>query len=331
MPRMYGEKGRLGYLGASIVHLSLLIILSGGIISLITGLRGHITLFEGESVKEAVVAGGLLFPLGFEIELDSFKVEFYEDFHDRPKSYNSMVTVTFPDGSVLNKDIRVNDPLMLNNMTIFQSSYGVSDEQMNTSASDDTARVAVLLKGMPETVPPIVTFDMRMGEEYTIPGFGDSITVRLDELHSNFRRSTQSSVERNPAVKIAVMVNGTERWSVYSFKNFPGLNMPMYDDILFAFTMLDIRTGISETGRDKNERYYTVLGFMRDRGIPFMWVGAVCMMIGLFSSFYIRPRRIFVIEEDGRIHIGAQVKGDSESFRDFIDRTLKRANVDNNY
>jgi len=133
----------------------------------------------------------------------------------------------------------------------------------------------------------------------------------------------------NPAVKIDVMVNGDRRWSVYTFKNYPEVNMPMHDDIAFTFSMLDIKSVGSEANVEENIRYYTVLGFMRDRGIPFMWAGAVCMMLGLFFSFYVRPRRIWVLEKDGTLLIGAAVKGDSEPFGNFVKQTIRHTDIVN--
>ena len=54
-----------------------------------------------------------------------------------------------------------------------------------------------------------------------------------------------------------------------------------------------------------------------------MWIGAILMMLGLSLSFYIRPKRIWVLEKKDTILIGAKTKGDSESIRDFINKTIK--------
>ncbi len=320
--RLFGEKGRWGYLGAFIVHLSLLILLVGGIISLVTSLRGQITLKEGMATDSVIISSERLIPLGFEIQLDRFDVQFYERFPGRPKSYTSSVTVTLPDGEKRKKDIRVNDPLILNNFTVFQSNYGVNNDSQIISTPDDTARVAVSLKGAPENMPPIVTLDMVMGKEYIVPGFGDSITVQLGELYHNFKRSSSVSGEQNPAVKMDILVNGVQRWSVYAFKNFPGLNMPISDDIIFSFSMIDIRTS-SDKIPVMETTYYTVLGVVKDRGASVIWVGSVCMMLGLFLSFYIRPRRLWVVEEEGKMSLGAVVKGNPEEFRHFVKEITK--------
>ncbi|MBT4482636.1 MAG: hypothetical protein HOC71_03050, partial [Candidatus Latescibacteria bacterium] len=213
-------------------------------------------------------------------------------------------------------DIRVNKPLMLDNFTIHQSSYGISEHR-----NYDTARVEVRLKDVPETIPPVITLDMILGEEYTIPGFNDSLKVRLAEVHGNFKKAASISGEENPAVRIDVMTFEQKRWSIYAFKNFPGLNMPMHDDLRVVFALLDISVSGSEKGEEG--AYYTVLGVVRDRGIPAIVAGAICMMLGLFLSFYVWPRRVWVLEENGTIHIGGTAKRAQELFRVFVKKTVK--------
>jgi len=327
--RLFGAKGTLGYLGAFTVHASLLIFLAGGMTSLMTGFRGYIKLGEGESTDAVILSETLSVPLGFEIALDSFEVSFYEDFPGRPKSYVSSVTVTRPDGESFKKDIMVNTPLMIDNFTIYQSSYGVDESSAGAAALDDTARVAVRLKGTPETMPPIVTLDMVRGETYAVPGFGDSITVELAELHRDFKISDGGSGGENPATLIDVMVNGAERWGVYAFRNFPGLNMPMFDDLMLSFTLTDLLYGGGAPPVPGEKSYYTVLGVVSDRGIPLMWTGAAVMMIGLFLSFYLRPRRVWALDRDGTVIVGGTVKGNPDSFRGFVRSTVSKISREN--
>lgn len=322
--RRFGEKGTAGFFGSTFVHLGLMIIFIGGMVSLVAGKRGGIVLDEGEQTSLAVIANDRKIPLGFTVALDSFRVEFYKSHPDRPKSYTSSVTVTRADSSSFKKDIKVNHPLMLNGFTLYQSSYGLSERTKSAEGAADTAKVEIRLRGSSSRMPPVATVDMVQGGVYTVPGFGDSITVRLAELHRSFRMG--GPVESaNPAVKLDILVHGETRWSVYAFKNYPGLNMPMYQDNDFSFAMLDIRTGAQSSGADLTPRYFTVLGAVRDRGIPLVWGGAALMMIGLLLSFTIRPRRIWVIEEAGTVHIGAWTMGAIDSFRSTVETVVKRA------
>jgi cytochrome c biogenesis protein len=284
--------------------------------------RGAIVLEPGQTADSAELSDGSKIPLGFEITLDRFTVEFYRDHPGRPKSYVSAVTVTEPGTPPYQRDIRVNHPLMLHGVTVYQSSYGESESEfVQSAAGNDTVTVAVSLKAAPDGVPPIATFAMTRGSLYTVPGFGDSIQIGVSEIFRDFKRVQSVSGETNPAVFLDVVVHGEIRWQVYAFQRFPGLNMPMADDLDLVFTMQGLSGG-AETAEDKAAEYYTVLGVVRDRGIPLMWLGAVLMIAGLFLSFYIRPRRIWALDDGGRILIGGSSKGNTTDLKNFIERTV---------
>lgn len=320
---LYGEKGRFGRLGATVVHISLLFLLAGGMVTLLTGLRGQIVLETGQAAATARLADGSDIPLGFVIQLDRFDVEFYESHPGRPKSFLSAVTVTPDGGESFPRDIRVNHPLDLNGFTVYQSSYGVAKPQAPVSSANDSATVAITLKGMPDDMPPLTTVTLAAGDNISVPGFGDSLSVRVDEVLRDFRRGGMQGGNANPAVRMSVLVHGEQRWQVFAFRNFPGLNMPMHQDLDLLFNMKDITIDENipvETGPGE---FYTVLGVSRDRGIPIVWAGALLMMVGLVLSFYIRPRRVCVVEDNGSVIIGASGKGDISSFRVFVENTVK--------
>ncbi|MFC1538811.1 cytochrome c biogenesis protein ResB [Candidatus Latescibacterota bacterium] len=315
--RLFGEKGKFGYTGSTLVHISLLLFLAGGLASMITGQRGYILLEKGQSSSEVTLFDNTTIPLGFEVKLNDFTVEFYKDFQFRPKSYASNVTVTIPGGQIFEKEIRVNHPLMRNGFTVYQSSYGDANEIRSVASENDTALVEVKIAGSSEGMPPITTLEMVMGETYTIPGFGDSVKVTLSELHLDFQRMQSVSNEPNPAMKIDVMINDEIRWSVYAFENFPGMNMPMSEDLEFLFVLKDIKTA-----QRMGTEYYSVLGVVKDRGIPIMWSAAILIMLGLTFSFYIKPKRIWVLNDSGRILIGGITKGDSEPLQKLVNKAI---------
>jgi cytochrome c biogenesis protein ResB len=320
--RLFGEKRWFGYLGSSLVHLSILILLAGGMVSLASGKRASLVLENGQIKTSAELPDGSMIPLGFTVRLDSFTVAFYDKYPGRPKSYTSSVTVTPLHGAPFKKDIRVNHPLMFQGLTVFQSSYGRPENNPAVSSVSDTVRIEVRLKGSPEKMPPLVTWDMTLGVEKSVPGFGDSISVRLSEIHRDLQMGGPSG-KANPAVKLDVIVHGNISWSVYAFQNFPGLNMPMNPNANLTFSLLDMRTGGAPPSTEMSPGYYTVLGVVRDRGLPLMGFGALLIMAGFFLSFYYRPKRLWVLEEEGKIYIGAQVKGDMEPFRDWIKNCIK--------
>ena len=323
--RLYGEKWRVGYLGSSIVHISLLIFLTGGMISLVTGKKGSIVLEKGETVSEVTLTDKSTIPLGVDLTLDHFHVEFYENFPGRPKEFTSTVTVKEPDSEPYQYEIQVNHPLLVNGFTLYQSSYGESAQPLQVSAENDTVTVSIRLKAAPAEVPPVAVIDMVFGELYPVPGSGDSLKISIEELHRDFRRAQSVSGDTNPAVKLNVHVRDEIRWSVYAFQNFRGMNMPMADDLNILFGMDALKMGESESHADhSHEEYYTVLGATVDKGANLMWFGSAAMIAGMFFSFYVRPKRIWVYDDNGKVMIGAVAKGDSGPLRKFIKETIAK-------
>ncbi len=316
--RLFGQKGQIGFMGSTLVHISLLLFLAGGLVSLITGQRGYIMLEKGQSSSEVTLYDDTVIPLGFEIRLNEFTVEFYENFQARPKSYQSDVTVTMPGEQPYDTKIRVNHPIMRNGFTVYQSSYGNMDDIRSIAAENDTAIVVVKPAGADKDIPPLATIPMVMGETYTIPGFGDDITLSLSEMHLDFRQMQMASNMPNPAMKIDVNEDGELKWSVYAFKNFPGMNMPMSDDLKFLFELQDIRTG----PRAANE-YYTVLGVVKDKGVGIMWAAALVLIFGMLFSFYVRPKRIWVLDTGNNILIGGSAKGNPDTLKKIVKNAIK--------
>jgi cytochrome c biogenesis protein len=316
--RLFGQKGQLGYMGSTLVHISLLLFLAGGLVSLITGQRGYIMLEKGQSSSEVTLFDNTTIPLGFEVQLNEFTVEFYENFQSRPKTYKSNLTVTMPGEQPYEKDISVNHPIMWNGFTVYQSSYGQADDVRSVAAPGDTAHVEIKPAGATGDIPPLATIEMVMGETYTIPGFSDELKISLAELHLDFKRMQSGSNMPNPAMKIDVTDNGELKWSVYAFQNFPGMNMPMSEDLRFLFEL----KGIHKGPKTESE-YYSVLGVVKDSGISVMWAASLLMMVGLAFSFYIRPKRVWALNNNGRILIGGTAKGDSDPLRKIVDKAIK--------
>lgn len=102
--------------GPDILHIGLLILIVGGIISFSGRKEGMVRLAAGESVA---------LPGGEVLHLLEFSDERYED--GRPKDWTSLVNLE-KEGTVVrdNVKIRVNKPLRIGAITIYQSSYSAA-------------------------------------------------------------------------------------------------------------------------------------------------------------------------------------------------------------
>ncbi|MCD6184800.1 MAG: cytochrome c biogenesis protein ResB [Deltaproteobacteria bacterium] len=122
---IFAEKGRWTRLGVYCVHLSILLLLLGGLIGSIFGFEGRVNITEGETAQNIrLTPTGAKHKLDFAIKCDFFKVNFYDS--GAPKEYRSGLTLIEDGKPVLQKEIKVNTPLRYKGINIFQSSYGSS-------------------------------------------------------------------------------------------------------------------------------------------------------------------------------------------------------------
>ena len=107
---IYGEKGRLSRLGVYIVHLSVILLLIGGLVGSFFGFAGYVNIAEGEATDTIRIRNtGQIHRLDFQIRCDDFNLTLYDT--GAPKEYRSALTLLEGGQVVKQKDIIVNDPL----------------------------------------------------------------------------------------------------------------------------------------------------------------------------------------------------------------------------
>ena len=82
---LYAERGRYARLGMIGIHVSILLILAGGLIGAIWGFGGEMRIDEGASSNTVELSGGGIRVLPFAIGCDDFSVSFYEN--GMPREY----------------------------------------------------------------------------------------------------------------------------------------------------------------------------------------------------------------------------------------------------
>jgi cytochrome c biogenesis protein len=117
------ERGRFRPLGPYLIHLSLLLILAGALLGKFWGQDGRLMLLEGETAKAFVLKDNREAPLGFEMRLDKFLVEFYQQ-QGVPAEFRSDLSFIENDQEVSQAACRVNYPVTFGGLTFYQSSYG---------------------------------------------------------------------------------------------------------------------------------------------------------------------------------------------------------------
>jgi cytochrome c biogenesis protein len=114
-------------LGPDLIHAGILILMIGGIISLIWKVEGYIYLSKGEYAE---------LPDGYRLFLDSFEYTTYDD--GRPRDYVSSVEVRQHDEKPMNFDIRVNKPLKIGKLRIYQDSYSSTSTVILTDETGES-------------------------------------------------------------------------------------------------------------------------------------------------------------------------------------------------
>lgn len=116
--------------GTIIIHLSIMLILTGGLVGALWGKRGDMGIREGEArdsfyteTDNVITESGI----PFKIRLVDFTLETYEQDESQIKDFKSLLEIIEGDSVVLSKTIEVNDPLKYKGFAIYQANYNPED------------------------------------------------------------------------------------------------------------------------------------------------------------------------------------------------------------
>ena len=257
------EKGRWTRLGVYTVHLSVILLLLGGLIGSIFGFEGFINIPEGETVNSIRLRKTeQIHNLDFAIRCDDFSVSFYET--GTPKEFRSTLSIIEDGRSVLQKDIIVNDPLRYKGINLFQANYGMlpPDEITLNIMSRETGMVYKKKTkiGMPIVLP-------EGAGTFVIKEHRNSFIYKGIALGETF---------------IGIL-NGKDGSSIDIMLplNFAGFDKMRKGDLNFSVA-------------DYDNRYYTGLQVTRDPGVLVVYSGFVVMIIGCFVTFFMSHQRLCV-------------------------------------
>jgi cytochrome c biogenesis protein len=282
---LYAEKWRWTRLGVYIVHLSVLLLLVGGLIGSIFGFEGFVNIPEGETFNQIRIRNSnQSYPLNFEIRCDDFDVTFYDN--KMPKEFRSTLTILEQGKPVLQKDIIVNDPLRYKGINFFQSSYGQMPAQAQTVKIPREITLTFTFKQTGKTH----SIKSRIGEPIDIPGGLGKFTLTEFKKSYNFRGqdlgdTLMGILKQNDGVDIEVALP-------LRFPSFdrmgPIFDKRRRDDLFISVSGLETPRQAPET------RYYTGLQVTRDPGVWVVYSGFILMIIGCYVTFFMSHQRIVV-------------------------------------
>lgn len=268
------RKRMLGLFGPDIVHLGLLIILLGGIISGVGGFGANLQISEGQTLPVPRA--------DFDLRLDKFETEYYPN--GAVKDWKSTLTVIEEGKQVLTKIIEVNHPLSYKGYVFYQSSFG-------WDWKNPTLEIWTNKNSDPGFVTKI---ELKIGEKARLNEDGFEISalhfVPDFVITENNQISTRSLEPNNPAAFIEGWQGEEKIFSGWIFAKFPDI------DRIHSSRETDLKLELK--GFKGNQ--YSGIQMSKDPGVNFIWLGCSILMIGLFVAFYWPAKEIKVILEESQ-------------------------------
>ena len=314
-PRVHllGRKKVWGLFGSDIVHVGLLIILAGGIISGATSIRADIDLAEGQT-KSAPKAD-------FAVRLDKFTTEYYPD--GSVKAWKSDLTVLDAGGKpVLSQTVAVNHPLTYKGYSFYQTSYGFNWDNPGVEIWAKRKGDAAYLQKVKVKVGERLVLDDPDKTTLAVARFLPDFV--LGDANEPVNRSNQPN---NPAAFVEGYRAGTKIFSGWIFANYPDFaqmhaandkDKEQTSDLAFELKSFD-------AGQ------FSVLEAAKDPGVPLIWLGCALLMGGLALAFYWPTWEIKAVVEDAQgksdVTLGGLAVKNREAFAaefEAIAATLRR-------
>lgn len=269
---VFARKRIFGVFGSDIVHLGLIIIIIGGIISGLGGFRTDLNISEGETVPVPQA--------DFELRLDKFVTEFHPN--GSVRDWKSTLTVVENGSDTLSKTIEVNHPLSYKGFVFYQSRYGWDWKNPTLEIWAKKKNDSTFLK----------KFKLGVGEKVQLGEENVEITVLNFVpdfiIGENNEIATRSLEPNNPAAYIEGWQKGKKIFSSWIFAKFPD----------FGRMHSDVETDLSFEFKDLKAAQYSGIEMAKDPGVNFIWVGCTLLMIGLFVAFFWPTREIKIILEE---------------------------------
>ncbi len=260
---LYFEKGRYGRLGVYVAHLSVIIILVGGMIGSVFGFKGVVQIREGDTVDQMFVRKNgqyRAYPLGYQIRCDDFEISYY----DTPgpdkfvSEYTSSLSILENGREVRHEKVRVNHPMTHRGLKFYQSSYGNETE--------------VIVQVRQRGGDAAQEFRIREGDRVRVPG--DQVAFQLLRYFPDVHALGEG-------VQLVLFPKEQTPQRIWLFKNTPDFDERRGGR--FIFTLKDVVL-----------KEFTVLQVAKDPGVWVVWIGCALLIVGSIMAFFVPHRRLWV-------------------------------------
>ncbi len=250
------QSGGWTRLSVYLVHVSILIVLLGALIGALFGFKAYIFLPEGRSSDTVFYQRNAEeLPLGFEIYCDQAQKSFYPDGMVSEFRADMRIQDT-QRGIAFNKSVIVNDPLSYRGINFYLGDFHPIDEFFVV--------ISDIQKGTEQA--------FRVGAEMDFPWPDSQVTARLEE----FTRGTDGEV-------LLARVN---------------LSADQDKESTEVWVRNNQAATVEHGGREFRvslEQLTSVLLLVnKDPGVMVVWVGFILLSVGLYISFFMSHRRVWV-------------------------------------
>ncbi len=131
---------------ALVLHLSLVLILAGAIVTTFSARKGTLHVREGESVGTFETKDGTVLELPFSVELEGFEV-LYHSGTDAASDYSSRLRFTNNGSTLREGEVRMNRILSCKGYRFYQTDYDSDETGVTFTVSHDPVGIAVIYTG----------------------------------------------------------------------------------------------------------------------------------------------------------------------------------------
>ncbi len=285
--RIKASKHRFGVLGSSVTHLGIVIIIIGSFIGNLYAEEGFFNLLPGD------IKG---FPdYEFAIKLDDFYLEFRED--KTVNQYYSDVSVIKSENNIENDTIWVNNPLKVNSLNIYQTSYGWASKLLIKNNEGEIVQERFLRNQESVFFQPTHLTVLLYGfyPDMVVTNSGEPINM--------------TEKKDNPHYAVVLYEFGEH---VGSYVTEPGQSIE-YEGYEIIF---------------ENSVLYTGLTYRRDFGYVFVIIGSFIILFGLILSFYLNPKFILIRDEEIYTYTKQNSWGLNFKVKKYIEETVNKGEQD---
>lgn len=301
--QILAEKWRWERFGIDLFHISLLIVIFGGLVTMLAGYRTFEIAHQGDVIR--------LPGADFAVRVNKFWSENYKN-SERVMDWRTELTVIENDNEIVTKTIEVNAPLRYKGYNLYQSAFG-TDWQ-------GAARVTLALARADGTA--LGEFIGVVNDGFEVPS--ENIFVKISAFLPDFALTENliaySRTQRleNPAVFVEIYdAQGLRIMRTWAFSR---PEMQAFWETTMARVGGEMPYRIKLVGMTAPE--FTGLQITKDPGRPIVYFGFLFVIVGMLVHIYFKHRQVWVHISESEIVIAGTVRNNLRSFAEEFRRLV---------